>query len=168
MVTELLVATMLPPVLPVLMDTVNVSAPSVVASAVGVTENKPALLLMVKDPLDVPKSPALLCTVQYSVVPSATALVLTLNVPLLPSLILVGIVPNAYVGAPWLVSLMVIALLVATTAPPVLPVLILTVNVSAPSVVLSAVGVTVNEPALLLMVNDPLDVPKSPALVTVQ
>ena len=94
-VIALLVATTVPPVLPVLMLTVNVSAPSVVLSEVGVTVNEPALLLTTNEPLDVPKSPALV-TVQYRVVESATLVVLTLMVPALPSLMLVGIVPNAY------------------------------------------------------------------------
>jgi hypothetical protein len=59
-------------------------------------------------------------------------------------------------------------LVVATIVPLILPVLILTVNDSAPSVVLSAVGVTVKLPALLVIVNDPEFVEKSLALLTVQ
>ena len=84
-VTALDVATTDPPVLPVLICAVNVSAPSVVASAVGVTLNVPELLVIVKLPLDVLKSAALV-TVQYSVVASATFAVVTLNTNALPSL----------------------------------------------------------------------------------
>ncbi len=54
-----------------------------------------------------------------------------------------------------LVSLIVTVLLVATMVPLTLPVLNDTVNVSAPSVVISAVGVTVNDPALEVIVNEP-------------
>ena len=67
-----------------------------------------------------------------------------------------------------LVSLIVTELLVATTVPLVLPVRTDAVNVSLPSVVASAVGVTLNEPELLVIVNDPEIVPKSPLLVIVQ
>ena len=98
MVTELLVATTVPLVEPVLIATVNVSLPSVILSAVGVTVNDPALLLIVNEPDVVPKSPELLAIVQYKVVPLLTSVVSTLNVPALPSLILVGILPNEYVG----------------------------------------------------------------------
>jgi hypothetical protein len=152
------------------MLTVNVSAPSVVASALGLTLNDPVLLVIVNEPDVVAKSPALVAIVQYSVVLLATLVVLTLNVPEAPSLILVGIVPKAYVAAGVReVSLIVTEALVATTVPLVEPVLMLTVNVSAPSVVVSAVGVTENDPVLLVIVNEPLDVAKSPALVaTVQ
>ena len=48
-----------------------------------------------------------------------------------------------------------------------LPVLICTLKVSAPSVVLSAVGLTVKLPALLLMVKLPALVPKSALLVVI-
>ena len=64
------------------------------------------------------------------------------------------------------VSLMVIALLVCNTGPLMLFLRMATVNVSAPSVVRSAVGVTLNDPLLLVMVNDPELVAKSPALVS--
>ena len=97
-VTLLLVATTLPLIESVLTYTKKVSAPSVVISAVGVTLNEPVLSVIVKLPLVVAKSPALLPIVQYKVVPLTTFAVVTLNVPLLPSLILVGIVPKAYVG----------------------------------------------------------------------
>ena len=83
-VTELDVATIVPPTLPVLTLAVKVSAPSVVASAVGVTLNEPALLVIVKLPVDVPKSPAFV-TLQYNVVASATFAVVTLNTNALPS-----------------------------------------------------------------------------------
>jgi hypothetical protein len=49
-----------------------------------------------------------------------------------------------------------------------LPERIEAVNVSLPSVVLSAVGVTENDPEFDVIVNDPELVPKSPELVTVQ
>ena len=94
-VTELLVACMVPLVDPVRRYTVNVSVPSVVVSAVGLTEKDPVLPLIVNEPLVVPKSPELVAILQYSVVPSGTFVVLTLNVPELPSLMLEGIVPNA-------------------------------------------------------------------------
>jgi hypothetical protein len=62
-----------------------------------------------------------------------------------------------------LVSLIVNVPEVDSIVPDVEPDLIDTVNVSAPSVVASADGVTVNEPALEVIVNEPEDVPKSPA-----
>ena len=92
-VTVALVATTGPAADPVLMFMVNVSDPSVVRSAVGVRVNEPALLLMLKDPPNALKSElevVPLTMVQYSVVPLGTNVVLTLNVPVLPSLILVG------------------------------------------------------------------------------
>ena len=58
--------------------------------------------------------------------------------------------------------------LVTSIVPPILTERIDTVNVSLPSVESSAVGVTVNEPALLVIENDPEEVVKSPLLVTVQ
>ena len=74
-----------------------------------------------------------------------------------------------YVGAGVvLVSLIVTELLVASTVPLMLPERIEAVNVSLPSVVLSAVGVTENDPEFDVIVNDPELVPKSPELVTVQ
>ena len=51
-------------ILSVLIDTVNVSAPSVAVSAVGLTLKNPALLVMVKLPLVTPKSPAFVPIVQ--------------------------------------------------------------------------------------------------------
>jgi hypothetical protein len=62
-----------------------------------------------------------------------------------------------------LVSLIVKFDVVANMVPDVEPDLIDTVNVSAPSVVASADGVTVNEPAFEVIVNEPEDVEKSPA-----
>ena len=53
-------------------------------SAVGVTATEPALLVIAKLPVDVLKSDALV-TVQYSVVASATLVVVILNVNALPS-----------------------------------------------------------------------------------
>ena len=64
-----------------------------------------------------------------------------------------------------LVSLIVTELLVATTVPLTLPVRTDTVNVSLPSVVASAAAVTVNEPALFVIVNEPELAEKSPAAV---
>jgi hypothetical protein len=55
----------------------------------------------------------------------------------------------------WLVSPIVIVLLVRTGVPPLVR-LMLTVNVSDPSVVKSATGPILNEPVALLTVNDPL------------
>ena len=66
------------------MLTVNVSAPSVIESAVGVTVNDPALLLITKLPLAVPKSPVFV-TVQYKVVASGTLAVATFIVSADPS-----------------------------------------------------------------------------------
>jgi hypothetical protein len=93
----------------------NVSLPSVVKSAVGVTVKEPVLDVIVNDPLTVEKSPALVYTNQYRVVLLATLVVVTLNVPELPSFIDVGITPNAYVGGLVLVSLIITGELVATT-----------------------------------------------------
>ena len=94
---------------------------------------------------------------------------LTLNVKLLPSFILDAAGDTLYVGAGVvLVSLIVTELLVASTVPLMLPERIEAVNVSLPSVVLSAVGVTENDPEFDVIVNDPELVPKSPKLVTVQ
>ena len=67
-----------------------------------------------------------------------------------------------------LVSRMVTVALVAKTGPDVLPDLRDAVNVSAPSVVESAVGVTEKDPVLFVIATDPELVPKSPALVMVQ
>ena len=93
----------------------------------------------------------------------------TVNVNGLPSFtVLVAGVTEYVVLGVVLVSLIVIVLDVATTVPLTLPVLILAVNVSAPSVEVSAVGVTVNDPILLVIVKLPVDVPKSPLLVIVQ
>jgi hypothetical protein len=165
-VTDPDVATIVPDVLTVLTLAVNVSAPSVVESAVGVTLKLPALLLIVKLPLLVAKSSGLL-TVQYNVVPFVTLVVVTLKVSELPSLTLLAAGETEYVG-PVDVSLIVTEPDVATIVPDVLPVLTLAVNVSAPSVVESAVGVTLKLPALLVIVKLPLLVVKSPAFVTVQ
>ena len=83
-VTELDVATIVPLTLTVLTLAVNVSAPSVVASASGVTLNDPALLVITKLPVFAAKSPAFV-TLQYSVVASSTFAVVTLNTNALPS-----------------------------------------------------------------------------------
>jgi hypothetical protein len=133
--------------------------------------NDPVFELIVNDPLTALKSAlavVLLVIAQYRVVPLLTLVVLTLKVPLLPSSILDGIVPNAYVGAGVvLVSLIVTELLVASIVPEIDPLLILTVNVCAPSVVPSAVAVTENDPLLLVIVNEPLTALKSASAVVV-
>ena len=59
-----LVASIVPLVLPDRIDTVNVSAPSVEESALGVTVNEPALLAIENDPEEAEKSPGLLSTVK--------------------------------------------------------------------------------------------------------
>ena len=64
--------------------------------------------------------------------------------------------------------LIVIALVVSTTVPLVLTVLICTWNVSGLSTTASIIGVTVNCPALFEIVKLPLETLNSLALVTVQ
>ena len=66
-----------------------------------------------------------------------------------------------------LVSLIVKLDVVANMVPEVEPDLIDNVNVSAPSVVESAAGVTVNEPEFDVMVNEPELVAKSPAFESI-
>ena len=90
-VIVLLVATIVPVIDPVLIFTVNVSEPSVVESAVGVTLNPPALLIILKEPDVVPKSPVLPDNVQYNVVPFDTLAVATIILPTLPSLNQLGL-----------------------------------------------------------------------------
>jgi hypothetical protein len=102
-VIELLVATTAPLVDVVLTLTVNVSLPSVVTSANGVTTNDEVLLVIVNNPKYELKSALLvetLLAVQYKVVPLSTKVVTTLNVKLLPSLILVAppLAATEYVG----------------------------------------------------------------------
>ena len=165
------VSTTVPLTLSILILMVKVSGPSVVESAVGVTVNDPVLLVIVKLPLAVPKSPELF-TVQYNVVASVTLVVSTFIVKALPSstLFAAGVALNV-VTAPAgvvLVSLIVIASVVSTTMPLTLPVLSCIWNVSAPSVVESAEGVTVNEPVLLVIIKLPFDSLKSPLFVAVQ
>lgn len=94
-VTAPLVATAVPVVPPTLILTVNCSDPSVVKSAAGTNENEAALLLMINDALSGLRSAlevVMLLAVQYKTVPLATPVVLTLNVPVAPSLILAGAV----------------------------------------------------------------------------
>ena len=129
----------------------------------------PVLPLIVTVPLLVAKSPAL-DTAQFNTVPFVTLVVVTVNVIATPSLTDVGVVDTRYVGTGGarLVSLIVIAGLVVTTGVPViLPVRTVTVNVSAPSVAVSARGVTLNEPVFPVMVKLPLVTPKSPELVPI-
>jgi hypothetical protein len=64
-----------------------------------------------------------------------------------------------------LVSLIVIVSLVATTTPVVLTVRTDTVKVWAPSVVESAAAVILNDPVLVLMLNEPLTALKSASAV---
>jgi len=94
---------------------------------------------------------------------------LTKIVKLLPSFTLdaAGVILNVG-GGVVLVSLIVTEPLVASIVPPVLPERIEAVNVSAPSVVKSAVGVTVKDPLLLVIANEPELTPKSPGFVIVQ
>ena len=166
-VTLELVATTVPLVLSVRTLTIKVSLPSVVESAIAVTLKLPAPPLMVKLPLVGVTSLVLL--VQYSVVPPATLVVLTLKVTLLPSFTLLAPGLTLYVGTGvWLVSSIVTLELVATTVPLVLTVRILTVNDSAPSVTLSAIAVTLNDPALLFTVKLPLVGVTSVVLLLVQ
>jgi hypothetical protein len=63
-VTEVLVASTVPLVLPERIEAVNVSAPSVMPSAVGVTENDPLLLVIVNDPEKILNSTVLSSIVQ--------------------------------------------------------------------------------------------------------
>lgn len=91
-VTVPLVATVVPLTDPVLRATVNVSAPSVNKSAIGPTVKEPALLVTVNVPFTRLKSALVVVVLvidQYRGVPLATPVVLTLNVPVLPSLMLV-------------------------------------------------------------------------------
>ena len=87
---------------------------------------------------------------------------LTLNIKLLPSSTLSNAGVTVYVDVR-LVSFIVTEVLVDSIIPAILPERIETVNVSAPSVVKSAVGVTEKDPLLLVILNDPELVPKSPA-----
>jgi hypothetical protein len=65
------------------------------------------------------------------------------------------------------VSFIVIELEVVTIVPLVLTVLTLAVNVSDPSVVLSAIGLIVNDPEFEVIVKLPLEAVKSEELVRV-
>ena len=156
--------------LPVLTCAWKVSATaSVVASASGCTEKEPVFEVIVKLPLEVVKSPAFV-TVQYKVVASSTFVVVTFINNVVPSSTSVALFcgTTEYVGsAVRLVSLIVIDDDVTTIVPPTLSVLICASNVSAPSVVVSAVGNTLNDPAFAVIVKLPDEVAKSPALVKV-
>ena len=79
-----------------------------------------------------------------------------------------GTPPGVEGGGVRLVSLIVTGLDVATTGPLVLPVLRLAINISVPSVLASAVGVTVKDPELFVIVTVPVDVAKSPGFVILQ
>ena len=178
-ITEILEVTSLAGAGLVLTLILKVCGPSVVASATGVTINVPwPRLLMVKNPLASVRSAASaepFLYAQYNVVPVATFVVVTLNVNGEPSSI--DVTPfdgaTAYVGLGGgvrLVSTIVTALLVASLNVLTADVRIPTVNVSEPSVVASAVGVTVNVPApltpvVVVIVTVPLLSVKSPALV---
>ena len=133
---------------PVLICAVNVSTPSVVASSVGVTANDPALLVILKLPLDVLKSDALV-TVQYNVVASVTLVVVTLNVRATPSFTLLAVGATEYVGGVTLVSLIVTLCVVLSASND-------SINVSAPSVDASAVVVYVILAVLLCTTNTPV------------
>ena len=162
------VATTGPLVLPVLTLAVNVSAPSVVKSGVGVTVKNPELFVIVKFPDRVPKSPSFV-TVQYKVVPFGTFVVATLNVREVPSFTLSVAGVTVYVGSGVrLVSLIVTEIDLTTSGPPVLPVLRIALNVSAPSVVRSFLVVTVKFPIPPVIGIFPDVSTKSPSFVTVQ
>ena len=99
--TILLVATTVPEILLIRAETVKVSPPSVVESAIVVILKEPVSLLIVKEPEVTLKSlliVVILLIVQYNVVLLDTLVVLRLKVPEKPSLIEVGIVPKIYVG----------------------------------------------------------------------
>ena len=135
--------------------TVNVSAPSVVLSTVGVTVNDPALLLIVTVPEEVPKSPSFV-TDQFKTVPFGMFDVPTLIVAADPSSTEEGPVTVLIIGVAGVIDVsLIINVSVATIVPPCEPVLMVTVAVSAPSVVVSAVGVTEKLPALLLIATVP-------------
>jgi hypothetical protein len=81
--------------------TVKVSLPSDVPSSAAVTLKEPILLVITNDPDTAVKSASVvvpLIIVQYSVVPLAKLVVVTLNAPELPSTITVGIDEKLYVG----------------------------------------------------------------------
>ena len=89
-------------------------------------------------------------------------------VKLLPSSMLSACGVSVYVGSGVrLVSLIVNGSLVTNTVPVVLTERTDTVNVCSPSVVVSSVGTTENDPVLLVIENDPLAVAKSSALVSI-
>ena len=154
------VANIIPVILSILTDTVNVSAPSVVKSAEGVTEKVPKSLLMVKLPELVSKSDAL-DTVQYSVVPFGIFVVDTLKDTELPSATSISRADISTVGVR-LVSLIVTSLLVDLIGPEIPPVLTDTVKVSGPSVEKSEDTVTEKLPALELTTKLPDDSVRSP------
>ena len=89
-------------------------------------------------------------TVQYNVVLLATLFVFTVKLPLVPSGILLGPLTE-YEGA-WSTTEMVFD---ATTVPEVLPVRILRVKFSVPSIVASSFAVMEKDPVLLLIVKLP-------------
>jgi len=139
-----------------------------VISSVGVIENDPALFVIEKKPDVAEKSRLVvevLTMVQYNVVVGLLGIfvVLTLNIPVLPSLIDVGIVPNAYV----LVRLVsaILTVVCALTVPVTLPVLILNTNASPPSVVISGVVVILKDPEPLVIEKGPEVAEKSPAVI---
>jgi len=139
-----------------------------VISSVGVIENDPALFVIEKEPDVAEKSRLVvevLTMVQYNVVVGLLGIfvVLTLNIPVLPSLIDVGIKPNAYVLVR-LVSVM-LTVVCALTVPVTLPVLILNTNASPPSVVISGVVVILKDPEPLVIEKEPDVAEKSPAVI---
>jgi hypothetical protein len=146
---------------------VNVSAPSVLASAEGVTVNEATPPVTVNDPLTAEKSSAAEVTwliVQYPVEPLAK-LEVTLNVPSLPSLILDGIEVNPKTGVK-LVSLTTIKLAVFINGVPFTdPDNKLIPKVLDPSVVASAVMVTFINAWLFVTVIDPVLPPVMSELV---
>jgi len=131
----------------------------------------PLLLVILNNPLVEEKSAgfvSLSYIVQKSVVPLATFVVLIVNVAELPSFTVVGLLElNVYVGGVVLVSLIVIEVLVARTVPLVLPERIEAVNVSTPSVVMSANAVTEKAPKFPVIVNEPELTAKSPGFESI-
>ena len=75
---------------------------------------------------------------------------------------------DCWAGGGRLVSLIITRTDVATTVPVILSVLTLAVKLSAPSLVASAVGVTVNDPEPFVIVKFPDESIKSSGFVTVQ
>ena len=121
--------------------------------------------MTIKDPEVAPKSAELVVIsliVQNNTCPLLTLLVVTLNVPEAPSLIVDGVELKVTDAAD-----MVTEALFATISPVILRYLIWTLKVSAPSSVASVAIGTLNVPVLLLIVNEPEVAPKSASTVLI-